>query len=187
MMTMTMLTTMRSRKTTRLIHTMTERASCSHYARSSRLAKYYVEPVHMKKLLRVYRQLSDRITRKVNLTEFERLEDENKAFALLEMHSRIMEKDMECGLERRGGTVVVDNLVLTAYNRTARPICDAVIVANAWRDGASTKDVVTRALLTRRPERSYFIRRPLHPHHSHRHRSSARLSRTNRHWKAPCC
>ena len=141
--------------------------------RSSRLAKYYVEPDHMKKLLRVYRQLSDRITRKVNLTEFERLEDENKAFALLEMRSRIMEKDMERGLERRGGTVVVDDLVLTAYNRTAHRIRDAVIVAKAWRDGASPKDVVNTALLTRRPERTYFIRRPLHPHHSHRHHSSA--------------
>ena len=127
------------------------------------LAQYYIEPNVMKKLLRTYRHISERVAqRNMSLAELERLEDENKAFALFEMRSRIMEKDMERGLERRGGTVVVDDIALTPNNRVANLIRDAVIVAKAWRDGASPKDVINTSILTRRAERTYFIRRPIH-------------------------
>ena len=76
------------------------------------------------------------------LTEFESLVDTKKAFALFEMRSRIMETDIDRGLERRGGTNVVDDIVLTPYFQAAHRVRDAVIVSKAWRDGATPKDVV---------------------------------------------
>jgi hypothetical protein len=120
----------------------------------------------MKKVLRKYRVMSDCIHEDVSLEQFEKEEDEHRAFALFEMRSRIMEKDIERGLERRGGTVPVDDLVTTPYHRTAYRVRDAVIVSKAWRDGASPKDVVNSAILTRRAERTYYIRRPGRPNTS---------------------
>eukprot|EP00549_Striatella_unipunctata_P007894 CAMPEP_0118714996 /NCGR_PEP_ID=MMETSP0800-20121206/26581_1 /TAXON_ID=210618 ORGANISM="Striatella unipunctata, Strain CCMP2910" /NCGR_SAMPLE_ID=MMETSP0800 /ASSEMBLY_ACC=CAM_ASM_000638 /LENGTH=470 /DNA_ID=CAMNT_0006621019 /DNA_START=240 /DNA_END=1652 /DNA_ORIENTATION=- len=99
--------------------------------------------------------------------ELEAEEDAKKAFALLEMRSRIMEKDIERGLERQGGTVVVDDIVLTPYNQAAMRVRDAVIVSKAWRHGASPRDVLTASLLTRRHERTYSIRRPIHQDKRH--------------------
>lgn len=125
------------------------------------LSEYYVQPATMKKLVRRYRKLSERIDTDLSLSDFEREEDEHKAFAMFEMRSRIMEKDIERGLERRGGTVAVDDLVTTPYNRTAQRIRDAVIVSKAWRDGASPTDVINTALLTRRAAHSHFIKRPI--------------------------
>jgi hypothetical protein len=125
------------------------------------LAEYYIDQSEMKKVLRKFRELSERAHVDMSLTELEKAEDENKAFALFEMRSRIMEKDIERGLERRGGTVAVDDLVTTAYHRTAHRIRDAVIVSKAWRDGANPQDVVNTAILTRRAERAYFVKRPL--------------------------
>merc|ERR1719223_462355 len=72
-----------------------------------------------------------------------------------------MEKDIERGLERRGGTTVVDDIVLTPYNLAAMRVRDACIVAKAWRDGATPLDVINTSMLTRREERSYFIPRLL--------------------------
>jgi hypothetical protein len=89
----------------------------------------------------------------------ELFEDERKAFALFHMRSRVMEKDIERGLERRGGSFVVDYLVLTTYHRTARCVRDAVIIIKAWRDGATISDVINTVMLTRRTEYSYFIPR----------------------------
>ena len=123
------------------------------------LAEYYIDPLQMKKVLRKFRQLTERCNAGMSLTELERAEDESKAFALFEMRSRIMEKDIERGLERRGGTVVVDDLVTTPYFQESHRIRDAVIVSKAWRDGTSPSDVINTSILTRRLERSYFIKR----------------------------
>ena len=125
------------------------------------LSEFYIHPSLMKKVLRKYRKFSEQDTSTLGLADFERCEDERKVFALFEMRSRIMEKDIERGLERRGGTSVVDDLVLTPYNRTAHRVRDAVIVSKAWRDGATISDVINSALLTRRAEHSFFIRRPV--------------------------
>jgi len=125
------------------------------------LSEFYIHPSLMKKVLRKYRKFSEQDTSALGLADFERCEDERKVFALFEMRSRIMEKDIERGLERRGGTSVVDDLVLTPYNRTAHRVRDAVIVSKAWRDGATISDVINSALLTRRAEHSFFIRRPV--------------------------
>jgi hypothetical protein len=126
------------------------------------LSKYYVTARDMKKLVRQYRELSeDCDPRGMTLDEFEKEEDEHKAFALIEMRSRIMNKDLERGLERRGGTVPVDDIVTTSYHRAAMRIRDAVVVSKAWRDGASPMDVMNSALLTRRAERTHYIKRPI--------------------------
>ena len=95
------------------------------------------------------------------LYDFEELVDTKKAFALFEMRSRIMETDIDRGLERRGGTNVVDDLALTPYFRAANRVRDAVIVSKAWREGATPKDVVTAHLLTRRSARAHYVRRPI--------------------------
>ena len=75
------------------------------------LSEYYVPPSTMKKVLRKYRRLSEPVSADMTLAELDRKEDESKAFALFKMRSRIMEKDMERDLERRGGTVPVDDLI----------------------------------------------------------------------------
>ncbi len=123
------------------------------------LQQYYVHPDEMKSLVKKFRKMSNSVSSKLNYEEMEREEDATKVFALMEMRSRIMEKDIERGLERRGGTSVVDDMVLTPYNRAAMRVRDALVVAKAWRDGATPKDVVNTATLTRRPERAYFILR----------------------------
>jgi hypothetical protein len=123
------------------------------------LSQYYIEPAIMKQVLRRYRHFSNRVIPELPLAEFEREEDENKSFALFEMRSRIMEKDIERGLERRGGTSVVDDIVCTPFYKTSYRVRDALIVAKAWRDGASPQDVVKTAILTRRDSHTYYIRR----------------------------
>jgi hypothetical protein len=95
------------------------------------------------------------------LSEFEDLVDTKKRFALFEMRSRIMETDIDRGLQRRGGTNIVDDVVLTPYFQALHRIRDAVIVSKAWRDGATPKDVLTAHLLTRRSAKAYFVRRPI--------------------------
>lgn len=125
------------------------------------LSEYYVHPSLMKTMVRKYRSFFDQNSTSMGFAAYEKEEDERKAFALFEMRSRVMEKDIERGLERRGGSFVVDDLVTTPYNRTAHRIRDAVIVSKAWRDGATITDVVNAALLTRRAEHSYFIKRPI--------------------------
>lgn len=125
------------------------------------LQQYFVHPDEMKPLVKRFRKMSNsRIASNISFEEREREEDATKAFALMEMRSRIMEKDIERGLERRGGTSVVDDLVLTPHNRAAMRVRDATIVAKAWRDGATPKDVINTALLTQRADRIYFILRP---------------------------
>jgi hypothetical protein len=124
------------------------------------LQQYYVHPDEMKSLVKKFRKMSSKAAATMDYEGMEREEDATKAFALMEMRSRIMEKDIERGLERRGGTTVVDDLVLTPYNRAAMRVRDALVVAKAWRDGATPKDVIYTSLLTRRSERAYFILRP---------------------------
>ena len=126
------------------------------------LQQYYIHPEDIKPLVKKFRKMSSKVASVNKCEDMEREEDATKAFALMEMRSRIMEKDIERGLERRGGTSVVDDLVLTAHNRAAMRVRDATIVAKAWRDGATPKDVINTALLTQRPERTFFIRRPSH-------------------------
>jgi hypothetical protein len=127
----------------------------------------------------MYRKMSDCINEDITLEEFEREEDEHKAFALFEMRSRIMEKDIERGLERRGGTTPIDDLVMTPYHRSMYRIRDAVIVSKAWRDGASPKDVVNSALLTRRSERTYYVKRSGRPNSSMLSDNSSMISSTS--------
>jgi hypothetical protein len=115
----------------------------------------------VKQLVKRYRQLCPSESAYLTDEEYEKEEDAKKAFALLEMRSRVMEKDIERGLERQGGTVPVDDLVTTPYNQAAHRIRDAVIVSKAWRDGASPKDVITASILTRAEERTYYVKRPV--------------------------
>ena len=136
-----------------------QREECSNI--EGDLSEYAISPSQMKLLVRKYRKLSEKVNMDMSLEEFEQEEDEHKAFALFEMRSRIMEKDIERGLERCGGTVVVDDIVLTSYNRTAHRIRDALIVSKAWRDGARPEDVANAAVLTRRHDLTFFIRRPV--------------------------
>jgi hypothetical protein len=121
----------------------------------------------MKKVLLKYRTLSDQCIAKAATTtskeQYDVLVDERKAFALLEMRSRIMEKDIERQLERRGGSFTVDDIVTTSYHRTAHRIRDAVIVSKAWRDGATISDVIHTAQLTQPRKYSYAISRPPPP------------------------
>lgn len=120
---------------------------------------YYILPEEMQTLVKKFRKISRSRYPQLNHENLENEEDSTKAFALSEMRSRIMEKDIERGLERRGGTNVVDDIVMTAYNRAALRVRDAVIVAKAWRDGATPQDVINTANLTRRVERCYCIPR----------------------------
>ncbi|KAG7356662.1 hypothetical protein IV203_001348 [Nitzschia inconspicua] len=123
------------------------------------LSQYYVHPDEMKIVVKKFRKISQELYPRLDYEDLEREEDAAKAFALSEMRSRIMETDIERGLERRGGTTVVDDIVLTPFNRAAMRVRDAVIVAKAWRDGATPQDVINTSLLTRRGERSYYIPR----------------------------
>lgn len=95
------------------------------------LSEYYIHPNDMKKLVRQYRRLSQQCDQNGSLAELERAADENKAFALFEMRGRIMEKDIERGLERRGGTAVLDDIVTTPYYRKGLCVRDACIVSKA--------------------------------------------------------
>jgi len=122
-------------------------------------SQYYIYPEKMQILVKKFRKMSVTRCQCFDYEDLEREEDATKAFALSEMRSRIMEKDMERGLERRGGTTTVDDIVMTSYYKAALRVRDAVIVAKAWRDGATPRDIVNTANLTRRDERSYCIPR----------------------------
>ena len=135
----------------------------SDYESVPDLSIYYVDPDLVRKMVRAFRKI---VTSQMEinssndmLAEFESLVDTKKAFALFEMRSRIMETDIDRGLERRGGTNVVDDIVLTPYFQAAHRVRDAVIVSKAWRDGATPKDVVTAHLLTRRSAKAYSVPR----------------------------
>jgi hypothetical protein len=123
------------------------------------LSKYYVHPEQMKILVKKFRKMSRDRYPQLNYEDLELEEDATTAFALSEMRSRIMEKDIERGLERRGGTTVVDDIVTTPFFKAALRVRDAVIVAKAWRDGATPQDVINTSLLTRRGEMTYYIPR----------------------------
>ncbi|KAL7532634.1 hypothetical protein ACHAXR_008851 [Thalassiosira sp. AJA248-18] len=132
------------------------------------LSIYYVQPELVRKMVRAFRkictgqmEISSNRSEETMLYDFENLVDTKKAFALFEMRSRIMETDIDRGLERRGGTNIVDDIVLTPHFQAAARVRDAVIVSKAWRDGATPKDVVTAHLLTRRSAKEYFVRRPI--------------------------
>ena len=127
--------------------------------RTRDLGQYYIYPETMQILVKRFRKISEARCRHLDSEDLEREQDAIKAFALSEMRSRIMEKDMERGLERKGGTTSVDDIVMTSYNKTALRVRDAVIVAKAWRDGATPQDIVFTANLTRRNERSFYIPR----------------------------
>lgn len=122
-------------------------------------SEFYIHPEEMQIVVKKFRKMSAARCQHLDYDEFEREEDATKAFALSEMRSRIMEKDIERGLGRRGGTTVVDDIVMTSYHKAALRVRDAVIVAKAWRDGATPQDIVNTANLTRRDERDYCIPR----------------------------
>ena len=123
------------------------------------LSRYIIQARAVKKLVRKYKKLCDSSIAASVFENENELEDTRKAFALFEMRSRIMESDIERGLQRRGGTVHVDDLVLTPSSLATLRIRDIVIVCKAWREGASPRDVVTAAMLTRRNSHSYCIKR----------------------------
>ena len=130
------------------------------------LSMYCVEPESVRMMVRAFRkmctmQMEISSCEDTMLSEFEDLVDTKKRFALFEMRSRIMETDIDRGLQRRGGTNIVDDVVLTPYFQALHRIRDAVIVSKAWRDGATPKDVLTAHLLTRRSAKAYFVRRPI--------------------------
>jgi len=123
----------------------TSNTSSSSYAEND-LFQYYIQPEVSRKLIETYRKFSQAEETKHRPSN-ENYQDAKKAFALFEMRSRIMETDIERGLERRGGTTPVDDIVLTQYHLKGLRIRDAIIVSKAWRDGAAPKDVITAALL----------------------------------------
>mmetsp|Transcript_2963 Transcript_2963/g.8100 ORF Transcript_2963/g.8100 Transcript_2963/m.8100 type:complete len:1071 (+) Transcript_2963:150-3362(+) len=122
-------------------------------------SQYYINPEEMQTVVKKFRKISMERCKYFDYEELDREEDATKAFALSEMRSRIMEKDIERGLERRGGTTVVDDIVMTSYHKSALRVRDAVIVAKAWRDGATPQDVINTANLTRRDQRRYYVPR----------------------------
>jgi hypothetical protein len=124
------------------------------------LSHYKIHPDQSKKLIRAYREISEAVeTEDMTLDRFNEFEDSKKAFALSEMRSRIMEKDLDRGLERRGGSVHVDDIVLTPYFQASHRVRDIVIVSKAWRDGATPYDVVAAINMTRRNEKTYYVPR----------------------------
>lgn len=134
------------------------------------LSIYHIDPGMVRKMVYAYRQLCTSQMETPLLDRFEQLVDAKKAFALFEMRSRIMEADIDRGLDRRGGANIVDDIVTTEYYQAAGRVRDAVIVSKAWRDGATPKDVLTAHVLTRRSTMAYFVKRPIqrmrrrHPH-----------------------
>ena len=134
------------------------------------LSIYHIDPGMVRKMVYAYRQLCTSQMETPMLDRFEQLVDAKKAFALFEMRSRIMEADIDRGLDRRGGANIVDDIATTEYYQAAGRVRDAVIVSKAWRDGATPKDVLTAHVLTRRSTLAYFVKRPIqrirrrHPH-----------------------
>ena len=79
------------------------------------LSQYSVEPQLIQVLVRTFRKICTALLEKNmsgerTMHDTETLDDTKKAFALFEMRSRIMETDIDRGLERRGGTNVVDDV-----------------------------------------------------------------------------
>jgi len=109
------------------------------------LSKYTIDPGKIRKLVRKFRNMSKIAEENRESSSIE--DDAKTAFALFEMRSRIMETDIIRGLERTGGTVIVDDIILTTYNQAAQRVRDAIIVSKAWRDGASPKDARTASSL----------------------------------------
>lgn len=106
------------------------------------LSMYAIDPSKVRKMVKRFRTLSNKVCQNaIN-------EDCKKAFALFEMRSRIMESDIERGIDRRGWTKVVDDIVLTPYFQASNRVRDAVIVSKAWREGASPSDARTAFFLT---------------------------------------
>ncbi len=103
---------------------------------STRKAYYRVDKSQVKQLVRAFRKMAAEE------------HDAKKAFALLEMRSRVMESDIQRGWRRNGGTVMVDDIVLTPYYQASHRIRDAVIVSKAWREGANPQDVCIAYSLT---------------------------------------
>ncbi|KAL9180676.1 hypothetical protein ACHAXT_011129 [Thalassiosira profunda] len=108
------------------------------------LSMYAVDPEMVRQMVRTFRKICTNemeisSSEETMLHDFENLVDTKKAFALFEMRSRIMETDIDRGLERRGGTNIVDDIVTTSYFQAAARVRDAVIVSKAWRDGATPK------------------------------------------------
>ena len=123
------------------------------------LSQYYVDPKDVRRLVRKFRNMCKGSPSKGWSSKIDDEEDAKKAFALFEMRSRVMETDIERGLERRGGTVPVDDIIITPWYRASHRIRDAVIVSKAWRDGATPRDVVTANELTRKRQVARYVRR----------------------------
>ncbi len=119
------------------------------------LSMYVIDPSRIRKMVKRYRSLSNSVGHSPTH------EDSKKAFALFEMRSRIMETDIERGINRRGWTKVVDDIVLTPYYRASHRVRDAVVVSKAWREGASPSDARTAFYLTTGLVGSYQIKRHL--------------------------
>jgi len=129
-------------------------------SQSSENSKYYdlscymVDSAQVRKLVKAYRTMSQFVN---GDNTSQREEDSKKTFALFEMRSRIMETDIERGFDRAGGTVTVDDIVLTQYYRASCRVRDAVIVSKAWHDGATPKDALTALNLV--GGNDFFIKR----------------------------
>ena len=109
------------------------------YAGGDTSTTYVIDPEAMEAVVDRYRSLSSNNTHEDDAA--------TKLFALTEMRSRILEADVERGVERCGGTTVVDDTVTTTFMTTAHSVRDAMIVAKTWRDGATIQDVVHTARL----------------------------------------
>ena len=116
---------------------------------------FYISADAVRKLVRKYRKMTTLVSSYPD-ADIDAEEDAKKAFALFEMRSRIMETDIDRGLERCGGTIPVDDLVTTPYAKVATRIRDAVVVSKAWRDGATPRDVMTASMLTRRDTHTFY-------------------------------
>ena len=70
-----------------------------------------------------------------------------------------MESDIERGLDRRGWTRPVDDIVTTSSNLASMRVRDAVIVAKAWKDGASPSDAIIAWSFGRKDTHTHYIER----------------------------
>lgn len=129
----------------------------SNTALTCDLSKFSVSSSQVRKLVQAYRSMSQFVNTGI---VSQREEDEKKTFALFEMRSRIMQTDIERGFERTGGTVTVDDLVLTRYFKACCRVRDAVIVSKAWRDGATPQDA--RKALNLTEESDFYVKRTSH-------------------------
>lgn len=118
------------------------------------LEMYVIDPSQTRKLVKVYRSISEV---RQNSAKSLYHEDAKKAFALFEMRSRIMQTDLERGFDRAGGTIVVDDIATTEYMMASCRVRDAVIVSKAWKDGASAHEARVAYRLTK--DTDYYIER----------------------------